>query len=75
MESVIEDPALRTTLPPLTNERLSTNVSAPPTVTSPEELLPMVIELKLLPKYEANILAGRDRLPAPEPTPIVVTGV
>ena len=60
-------------LPLVNNVVLSVNDNAPPTVILPAVLLPMMMLLK--PSFTTeppNTLAATDKVPLPEPKPIVV---
>ena len=70
-------PALSVMLLPVSNVTLSVNVLAPPTVMAPASDAPNTIELKpsLNTDVPVNKLVGKDTVPLPVPTPMVVPAV
>ena len=72
-----DDAALRVMLPPDSKVTLSTNALVPPTVMWPASAAPNTMPLNpfLNTELPVNKLFGKDKVPAPEPTPMVAPTV
>ena len=74
---VMVAPALRVMLPPVSSVVLSTNALVPPTVMAPASAAPNTMSLKpfLNTEVPVNKLFGNNKVPAPEPMPMLAPTV